>query len=209
MEILRLKEENRQAAIEKSVNVLRNGGLLIYPTETCYGLGADATSKQAIDLLLSYKREREGKPISIAVADQEMAEKYVELNALAKNLYRQYLPGPLTVISSSRGLIDSRAESATKTLGVRIPDYPMIREISAGLGKPITSTSANTSGGGEPYNIQDLLAGLPEEKKNLLTLLLDAGELPRRPSSTVVDTTSGQLVILRAGALDLRDFTCF
>lgn len=206
MEILRLKEKNLQAAIKKSVNVLRNGGLLIYPTETCYGLGADATSKQAIDLLLNYKGERGGKPVSIAVADQEMAEKHVELNALAKELYKRYLPGPLTVISTSRGLVDPRLESANNTLGVRIPDYPLIRGITESLRKPITSTSANISGGVEPYDVNELLASLAADKKEMLALVLNAGKLPHQLPSTVVDTTSGQLGIVRAGALDMSNF---
>jgi len=80
------------------IEILSHNGLIIYPTETCYGVGVDVTNSKAVEKLLSYKKRPEGKAISIAVSDKDMAERYVDLNEKALNLYQNFLPGPLTII---------------------------------------------------------------------------------------------------------------
>src|SRR3989304_1221808 len=99
--------------IDRAVKVLKTGGLVIYPTETCYGAGVDATNQKSVAKVLKYKTRREGKPLSIAVTDQKMASRYVKLNATAKNLYKQFLPGPLTVVSAGKHRVASGVESET------------------------------------------------------------------------------------------------
>src|SRR5690606_13763540 len=101
-----------------------------------------------------YKAYRGQKPISMAVVDKQMASKYVEINEIAQNLYDNYLPGPITVVSKSKGLVANGVESDWGTVGVRIPDYPLLIEIIKAFGKPITSTSANVSYRGVPYSIE-------------------------------------------------------
>ena len=115
--------KNKEEAILKAIETLKNGGLIIYPTETCYGLGGDATNPKALAKLLAYKKYRGSKPISIAVSDKQMANEYVELNEMANNLYDNYLPGPLTVISMSKGALQSPVVSSHGAVGVRIPAY--------------------------------------------------------------------------------------
>jgi len=131
--------------INEAVKVLQKGGLVVFPTETLYGIGADATNPKAIKKLNNYKKRPFGKPYSIAVSDQKMAEEYVELNQTARNLYRQFLPGPVTIVSSGKHKVAPGVESETGTLGIRIPDYPLVTEIVKNLGKPITATSANAT----------------------------------------------------------------
>lgn len=204
MEIVRLNEKTKEEVISKSLEVLNSGGILVYPTETCYGIGADATNSKAIEKLISYKTRREGKPFSVVMAEKEMAKKYVELNEMAENIYDNYLPGPITVVSKSLGKVVKGVESESGTLGIRVPDFDLILEISKNFAKPFTSTSANMSYDPKPYSVESFLKYLPEKKKTLIDLVIDAGELPKNETSTVVDTTLNTLNVLREGKVDFE-----
>ena len=205
IERLNTTKESEEIIIEKAVSVLRAGGLVIFPTETVYGIGALATNQEAINKLLAYKTRREGKPLSIAVYDSAMAEQYVEANEVARNLYENFLPGPITVVSYGKHTVAKGVESEHGTLGIRIPDYPLIRNLIKKLGAPITATSANASYKKKPYTIEDILNNISEKQKNLIGLILDAGELPKREPSTVVDTTTGEQLVLRQGDIKLTN----
>jgi len=187
------------------IDVLEKGGLVIYPTETLYGIGADATNESAVRKLTEYKNRPFGKPYSIAVTDQEMAEKYVTLNETAKNLYKEFLPGPLTVISKGKHNLVQGVESEDGTLGIRIPDYPDVLNLLKRFGKPITSTSANASYKKRPYKISDILENISDKQKGLIDLIIDVGELPKNDPSTVVDTTLDDPVTLRQGKIKFGD----
>lgn len=189
-------------ATKLATAALSRGELIIYPTETCYGLGADTTNPDAISHLLTYKGDRH-RQVSIAVSSRTMAEEYVKLSDQAVNLYTHFLPGPLTVISASRRRVDSRLESATGTLGVRYPQHDFALQLIEQFGRPITATSANTSGKKEPYSLRDWEKYTTPTKRDLISLFLDAGELSERPTSTVVNTTLNDPLILRQGELFL------
>lgn len=207
MLVLDTKNTTPEEIISKTISVLASGGLVIFPTETIYGIGADATNQNAIDKLLAYKSRREGKPLSIAVTDINMAEQYVEINDQARDLYERFLPGPLTIVSKSKGTVANGVASEFGTLGTRIPAYPLILDIVKAFGKPMTATSANASDGRKPYTIQHVLDSLSDKQKSLIDLIIDAGELPKNPPSTVIDTTLSTPVTLREGQMitDNRD----
>jgi L-threonylcarbamoyladenylate synthase len=188
--------------IKEVIEVINNGGLIIFPTETSYGVGVDATNEAAVTKLLTYKKRPEGKAISIAVADQNTAENFVELNGTALGFYKNFLPGPVTIISKSKHKTDLRLESEMGTLGIRIPNYKLILDILKQLNKPLTATSANVSGGKTPYSVEDILENIPQKNKDLIDLIIDAGELPKNPPSTVIDTTTNDLTILRSGRIN-------
>lgn len=188
-------------AVKIAVDALRTGGLVIYPTETVYGIGADATNPSAIEKLTKYKNRPFGKPYSIAVADIKMAEKFVNLNKTATNLYNNFLPGPLTIISKGKHILAKGVESEQGALGIRIPDYKLVIDIVKTFNKPITSTSANASYKKRPYKISDILENVSDKQKKLIDLIIDAGELPRNEPSTVVDTTMEDAVTLRQGQI--------
>jgi L-threonylcarbamoyladenylate synthase len=202
MEIIKIQD--KKSAVCKAVAVLKKGGLLIYPTETCYGLGADATNKEAAKKVLMFKGSRGGKPVSVAVSDRKMAEEYVEINETAKNLYHNFLPGPLTVVSKSKARTVLALQAGRETLGVRMPDYSLALEIVAKFGRPITSTSANASGRKTPYCREDILKYTPQKSLKLVDLFLDAGHLPFHSPSTVVDTTLNEQRVLRQGEIKIR-----
>lgn len=201
MKILDLHQTPQADAVSAAVATLKAGGLLIFPTETTYGAGVDATNQAAVNKLLQYKSRREGKPLSIAVTDQSMAQEYVEVTESAQRLYQRFLPGPMTVVSKSLGKVAPGVESEFGTLGVRIPDYPLVLEIVKQLGRPMTATSANVSDAKRPYQITDVLGAASPRQQALIDLILDAGTLPPNPPSTVVDTTLSTPVVFRQGAL--------
>lgn len=203
MERIKYTKKNSELIIKKALAVLKRGGIFVFPTETCYGLGADATKPSAIKKLYSYKTRREGKPLSIAVSDIKMAKKYVKTNAMAENLYKNYLPGPITVISKGLRKVAKGVESEYGTLGIRIPDHKLVLDIVQKFGKPFTATSANMSYLPKPYDIESLLKNTPAKNLKLIDLIIDAGKLPRRETSTVVDTTMNSLNVIRKGRLKL------
>jgi L-threonylcarbamoyladenylate synthase len=204
---------------ELAVEVLKKGGLVIIPTETVYGAMVDATNSKAVEKLTKYKKRPLGKPYSIAVADQEMAEEYAELNETARNLYKKFLPGPVTIISKLkiRSLREQKSniKSGSKfklapgvsselgTVGVRIPDYKLVTDIVKRLGRPVTATSANASYKKRPYKITDILENISDKQKSLIDLIVDAGELAHNEPSTVIDTTLDDPMVLRQGTIVL------
>jgi L-threonylcarbamoyladenylate synthase len=192
-------------SVKNAVKILQSGGLVIYPTETLYGAAVDPTNEIAVKKLTEYKNRPFGKPYSIAVTNQKMAEEYVELNDSAKNLYKEFLPGPLTVISKGKHKVAPGVESEDGTLGIRIPDYKLVTDIVKKFGKPITSTSANASYKKRPYTISDILDNISDKQKDLIDLIIDAGELPHNEPSTVIDTTLDDPVTLRQGEIKLTD----
>ena len=145
--------------------------------------------------------------MQIIVESKAMSEKYVEINKIADNLYTHFLPGPITVISKSKHTVDQRLESATGGLGVRIPKYDFALSLIKSFDKPITATSANTSGKKEPYSLEDWQKYTTEDKQEMVSIFLDAGRLADRPTSTVVDTTLNDPQILRQGELVIPEFS--
>ncbi|MCA9386681.1 threonylcarbamoyl-AMP synthase [Candidatus Dojkabacteria bacterium] len=190
---------NDKNLIRTVVETLKDSGLIIFPTETAYGVAVDATDSDAVSKLLKYKKRPQGKAISVGVSDIEMASKYVEINETAKNIYKQFLPGPVTVISKSKRKVDKRLESEGATLGIRIPAQETILKIIKAYGKPITTTSANSSGKKTPYSIDDVLENLSKKQTELIDLIIDGGKLPKRLTSTVIDTTTEDLKTYRQG----------
>jgi len=210
MEIIKLSDTtNQKEIIDKCIGILNSGGLVVYPTETCYGIAADPTNQKAVEKLIKYKKKRGGKPISIAVCNKKMAKKYVEINEIAENIYDNYLPGPITVVSKSKGKVYKIVEADDKTLGIRIPKYDITLNLIKQFGKPITTTSANASYKKTPYKIKDILDNTSKKQQNLIDLILDAGKLQKNKPSTVINTTLNEMKILREGDVNLKSPNTF
>ena len=203
-----LDKSNYKSALKEASYVLSNGGLVVYPTETCYGLGADALNQRGVDKLLSYKRRREGKPLSILVQDQDEASRYVDVNESAARMYERFLPGPVTVVSyvkkDTGAIIANGVASELGTIGIRISSHPFAMQLAQSYPNPITATSANASWKKKPYSVDDILSPLSNRQKETIDLILDAGNLPKRESSTVVDTTLVGGMVLRSGDLKME-----
>lgn len=197
MQKIDLQAISHEEAVAAAVTCLEQGGLLLFPTETTYGAGVDATNPAAVQKLLAYKSRRQGKPLSIAVTDLAMAEQYVDVNEQAQSLYARFLPGPVTVVSQDKGVVAPGVASEFGTVGVRIPDYQLVLDMVRALGRPITATSANASGKKRPYSLADVMAGISHKQQDLIDLVLDAGTLPPNEPSTVIDTTMSTPITLR------------
>lgn len=193
---------NSQNAVSESVRILKKGGLVIYPTETSYGIGSDATNEKAIKKLIKLKGRRHTdakgvihvKPISIIVSSLLMIRKYGFLNEDAKKLSR--MSGPLTLVIRKRKLPDILSE---KTIAFRIPANRFALRLVKRYGRPVTATSANLSGRLPLYKIKDVKK-IFDGKADLI---IDAGNLAVRKPSTIYDTTSKN--ILRKGRIKEKD----
>ncbi|MFH0836557.1 MAG: L-threonylcarbamoyladenylate synthase [Candidatus Aenigmatarchaeota archaeon] len=148
--------------ISKTIKILEKGGIIIYPTETCYGIGADATNQKAINKIYEMKK-REKKPLIILVSSKKMAEKYIQLNKPAKLLIK-LMPGPLTLIARNKNNITKPLKKNVgnglviyqDTIAFRISSHGFVKKLFKYWKKPLVSTSANLSGNPEPYNIKDI-----------------------------------------------------
>ena len=170
MKIVKEKDLN----YDQVITVLKKGGLVIFPSETTYGIAADATNLKAIKKLNAYKLRPFGKPYSVLVTDQKMAKDYIKLNDSARKLYQNFLPGPMTIISQGLHKVASGVESETGTLGIRISSHPLANKIVKKFGKPITATSANASYQKRPYKISDILDNLSQKQKKLIDLIIQS-----------------------------------
>jgi L-threonylcarbamoyladenylate synthase len=189
-----------EISFDEIIKVLKNSGLVVLPFDTCYGICCDPYDQKAVDKLLAYKARREGKAISISVTDINMASKFVEINDTAKSFYDRFLPGPFTVISKSKHVLAKGLEAENGTQAVRIPDHKWILDLIKAYDHPITSTSANQSYQKTPYKIEDLLDNSSKKHLELIDLIVDAGGLDYNPPSTVIDTTLGDLQVIRKGS---------
>lgn len=132
--------------IEKAVDVLRSGGILLYPTDTLIGLGCDALNSEAVNRIYEMKGRHFKKPMSIACSDIEMVKKYADISTSDEQNLLDLLPGPYTFILEKKYNISDIITAGSKSIGIRVPDYPILLEIIKKLGNPIITTSANKSG---------------------------------------------------------------
>lgn len=175
--------------IDTAVRVLSRDGLIVYPTETVYGLGADALSEDAVLKVYVVKNRPLSRPISIAVSDMDMLGAVAVVDEAARAFIKRFLPGPVTVILPVKSCLPEIITGGTGLVGIRWPAHEIALAIIARLDSPITATSANVSGEIPPTR--------PEDVYIHSDYLVDGGELPGTPS-TVVDLTT--LRVLRKGA---------
>ncbi len=187
--------------LRRAVEVLAGGGVLIYPTDTIYGLGCDITQKTAIERIRRIKGRDARKPMSFVCADLNDIARYARVSNYAYRILRRLLPGPYTFVLPAAKETPRLLRSRQKTVGIRIPDHPVTAAIVKELGRPILSTSANRS---EQEAITDPWQ-LEEELGHDVDLILECGQLPVLPSS-VVSLVGDEAVVLRRGSGDLSQF---
>lgn len=178
--------------------ILRNGGLVAFPTDTLYALGADASNSSAVQRLFAAKGRSQRSPIPLLVADLGMATLLCgELPEAAVRLAERYWPGPLTLVLSAPRGICTLLTGGTGRIGLRVPDAPIALALIRHLGGPVTGTSANRSGGKDPLDANEVLRQLGDH----LDLVLDGGRVAMGRASTVLDLTVSPPVILRQGPI--------
>ena len=209
MNSLSLNKNNLLTVLRKTVAILKKGGLVIFPSDTVYGLLVDSTNQKAVEKLIEFKERPKGKPISVFVSKVRTIDTLCKLNNKQKKILDEIFPGPFTVVldykNNKKFNINKLLLSEKNTLGVRIPDFEPVNKLVEYFGKPITATSANTSGTNPYYSIVTLLKNLSDKKKRLIDLLVDAGKLQLNKPSTVVDLTADKVVELRSWDLSLKN----
>jgi L-threonylcarbamoyladenylate synthase len=185
--------------VQKALNVLQNGGLVAFPTDTVYGVGALAFDGPAVESIYVAKDRPLEKAIPVLIGDAVDLEK-VGLNIpdTARKLAKRFWPGPLTILVPKR--VDlPEAVSATETVGVRVPDHEVARGLLRAAG-PMAVTSANISGAQSPVTAEEVY----EQLAGRIALIVDGGRTPGGVPSTLVDCTVPELKILREGPISLE-----
>lgn len=209
MKRLKTKGQSTESIIDQAVKILKNDGVVVFPSDTVYGLLVDATSSAAVEKLISIKSRPAGRAISVFMSDFAMIGEYVETNHDQINMLKSLLPGPYTIVLPSKHNVSPLLESEQGSLGVRLPHYKLITDLAARYGKPLTATSANVSGKSSCYLPDAFLNQLSSKKSELVDLIVDAGSLPRNKPSTVIDLTTLDIKILRQGDADLKSAQSF
>lgn len=185
-------------ALAEAAEAIRRGGLVGFPTETFYALGADAMNPAAVAKVFRAKGRAATDPIALVIADRAALDVLVQtVSPDAERLIARYWPGPLTLVFRASPGISEALTAGTGAIGIRIPAHPVALALLTRFGGPVTATSANRSGGPSPTGAGDVLAALRED----LDGLLDAGLTPGGLSSTVVDVTGKRPRLIRAGAI--------
>jgi L-threonylcarbamoyladenylate synthase len=188
------------AVLADAAGILRRGGLVAFPTETFYGLGADALDARAVARVFAAKGRPSGKPLLVLVESTGMVGRVAaDVPPRAVRLAERHWPGPLTLVLPARAGLPPALTAGTGTIGVRVPGHPLARALVAAAGVPVTAPSANPSGAPAPRTAAEVVAGLGDR----VDLVLDGGPTAGGPPSTVVDLTVEPPRVLRAGAVVL------
>jgi len=202
MEFFELHPQNPQVRfISKAVDVLKSGGIIIFPTDTYYGLGCDLFNRDGIEQILSIKNENDTKLFSFICSDLKDIYKYAKVSDYAYRTMKHLLPGPYTFILPAAKVIPKKIWSKRKTVGIRVPDHSVTLQIVKELGNPIASTSATTRLGEpltDPFEIKNIF-------NSRVDLMLASSTLSFEPSS-VVDISGEEPEIIREGAGDVSLF---
>jgi L-threonylcarbamoyladenylate synthase len=188
-----------ESNISKAISALKKGNIIVYPTDTLYGLGADIFNVNAIRKVFKIKKRPFNNPLSVAVSDISELEKIADVDEHTRQLVKQYMPGKLTLILKKKEIISDNVTGGLNKVAIRIPDNKIALEILTNFG-PITATSANIHGLKTPYIINEIIMQLKEN----VSVYLDDGRLEGR-SSTIVDLTDHQVRIIRKGAIPEKD----
>jgi L-threonylcarbamoyladenylate synthase len=188
------------ANVGRAAAAIADGDLVVYPTETVYGLGADALDPTAVERVFAVKGRSRENPLSLAVPAVDEAREYVHASERALAFMRAFLPGPVTVVVERAAAVPDSLTGGREKVGVRIPDHEMAVRFLEAAGQPVTATSANVSGGGSVRRVADL-----DDRVHNSAVVLDGGETPGS-ESTVVDVTTGTIHRRGAGADAVREW---
>jgi L-threonylcarbamoyladenylate synthase len=183
---------------EKALAALARGDVIVFPTETLYGLGADALNGQAVEKIFQLKGRDPNNPIPVVVADLGMVEMLVAaISATAKALMERFWPGPLTLVLPARSDIPKPLVNAAGGVGVRISSQPIATRLAARLGRPLTATSANPSGKPPAHTLDEAKDYFSET----IEIFIDGGKLESKTGSTVVEVLDHGIEIIREGEI--------
>ena len=195
-----LDATTRESVLREASDILQKGGVLVCATDTGYLLGVDGLNPAAIRKIYRIKGRSFDKPIHVVVSDLPMARKLVSMDAQAQQIFQRFLPGPLTLIVKKKALVPDLLVSGLEGLGLRIPQNAFLLQLVKMSAVPITATSANRSGCGTPYSVEQALAELGTAAE-YVDLFIDQGATQHAMPSTILDLTRIPPKILREGPI--------
>lgn len=191
------------AVLREAGSCLSRGGLVAFPTETFYGLGAHALNPEAVARVFRVKGRPEAQPLLVLVDSVKMAETLAfEVSDLARRLMATYWPGPLTLVFKAGPELPAALTAGTGSVGIRVPSHPIALALVRVTGFPVTAPSANPSGAEPPTEAAAVLRFF----EGRIDLILDGGPTPGGQPSTVFDVSVSPPRLIRAGAIDLSSF---
>ena len=169
-----------------TIEILRKGGLFVFPSETCYGIGCDATKTRSVEKIYSIKKRPKSKKMAFYFHNVRTAKQFIEIDHASEKIARKLMPGPLSIVTQNG-------------YGFRIPNQPFLLRLLKEYRKPIAQTSANISGNKNIYKIKDAIKTFDGK----VDMIIDGGDLPPQLASTVFDTASKK--VLRRGSLTKKE----
>ncbi|MDZ7342766.1 MAG: L-threonylcarbamoyladenylate synthase [candidate division KSB1 bacterium] len=198
MKLIRINPDHPEAElVDQAAQAILAGQVIAYPTETVYGLGANALNAASVQRVFELKDRDRSRPILVIAGNMEQVRQLVVLSELAERLARLFWPGPLTLVLPARLGVPCHLLSADGYLGVRVPGHKFCLELLNRCGVPITSSSANLSGQPNPVSVEDVVANFDDR----LELIIDGGYARSKAASTVVQIRDNEIVLLRAGVI--------
>jgi L-threonylcarbamoyladenylate synthase len=184
--------------IKEAADILRNGGVVVFPTETVYGIGAKAYDEQAVRRIFAIKARPNNNPLIVHIASIEQVDTLVaDIPESAKSLMATFWPGPLTIVLSASSRVPQVVTGGLDTVAVRMPDHPVASTLIRLLGEPIAAPSANRSGRPSPTHVEHVRRDVGDD----VDMVLDGGTCRIGLESTVIDMSTATPCILRSGAI--------
>ena len=189
-------DEKLKQEVETAKDVINQGGIVIYPTETAYGIGGDMRKRKVIDKVYNAKQRPREKGLTAIIDSLETAKKYSNLSQTEEKIIKKFMPGPLTLIAEKK---DSVPENLNEDFAFRISSGKIAAELSENT--PIIATSANISGRNTSYKVEDISKKLEDK----VDFILDAGELQKEPTSTIAEISDDNVNIHREGPIKKQE----
>lgn len=208
-EIMRIEDAERcDNVIERAAEVIAAGGIVVYPTDTSYGLGCDPRNRDSLERLIAVKRRDRRIGFPLLFADETQCELYHDFQSLERVIAKVFWPGALTLIAEPRSDVPAHITAGRSTIAIRVPDHIVPRRIARKIGGPIVGTSANRSGGPSPFSLSVALEQLGDE----VDLYIDGGPASVRDNSTIVGVEDAEtegdplnIKVYREGALPITE----
>lgn len=192
--------------IGRVAEVLKRGSIIIFPTETSYGLGCDPANQAVVDKIFKIKNRAPENPLLVVVPNIAMARKYLVWNDVLEKMANQFWPGALTIVANYKAQETSEDNLAqgvvarNNTLALRVTAEPWLQKLLINFGRPLVATSANISESGEIFEAEKIRQIFSASD---VAIFVDAGDLPQTKSTTIIDVTSGELIVLRQGEVNI------
>lgn len=199
---LDLKNSKDYQKLRYSAEIIKNGGIVVFPTETVYGIGTNGLYKEAVQRLYKIKERPLNKPISLLVSDFEMIENVVkDISEIEYKIMKKFFPGPLTIILNKKDIVPDILTSGGSTVGIRMPEEEITRKLIEYAGVPIAAPSANISGKPSGIDIKDII----KEFGDKVNYYIDGGKSKIGISSTIVKAENNTIKILREGSISKKE----